>query len=280
MLTAGIPVAVRASPPADVQYKETHDRATRQVQPAWMRAKEASKQGQAHAYWTSKLRHAAFGVSPNAAYNGNWLTENQETQVTCYYCADASVVEALGAIAAPHFHPITLGSTPTQAQNNAAWLLNTSPYCDNSHNGGTAWYGTNARVPSPTGYPVPDVLNYETFGNTRYAWYLPVALPYYTSSSDTSRFEQDLGFDIDRGWPLAGNLWEVPRGPHLDGHPGGEIQHWMEIRGYGGYGGWVFYEDSASGAEPMLGWYTHAPPYNSTDSNKFVEILGGRGYVW
>jgi hypothetical protein len=81
---------------------------------------------------------------------------------------------------------------------------------------------------------------------------------------------------VHNGWPLIGDAWEVPNGPHLVGHPVNlEIYHWFTINGYNDWGNQTQYMDSATTIWPSV------PPYTSNfSSSTLVTILGGRGYVW
>ncbi len=188
-------------------------------------------------------------------YPGSWhLAANQTPQATSYYCGPASVHEALGAVGV------------SLSQSAAAAALNTTT-------AGTAWSGGGT---SPSGYPVPDVLNAHQNKN----YYVPqyVASP---TSSAINAYKGDLEFDIYAiGAPLVGDAWEVPGGPHLVGHPPNQqIFHWFEIRGYQNSGASTMYEDSVHGAS-SIGWSPNVPAYSSLSSSTIVTIISGRGYVW
>lgn len=178
------------------------------------------------------------------------LRPNQQGQITGYYCGPAAVSEALDL----------RGVGLSQSQ--AAGKLRTD-------GNGTAWSGVNANVGTTTGYPVPDVLNAYTN-----AGYVPVAVPYTPSGGDVGSFKSRLVSNVDTGYPLVGDGWEVPGGPHLAGHPNVEIFHWFTIRGYSSWGDQTQYEDSATTV-----WGT-VPPYQTMSTATIVTILGGRGYVW
>src|SRR2546430_12389867 len=125
------------------------------------------------------------GGYPSSAH----LAANQTSQATSYYCGPASVHEALG----------TIGISLSQAA--AATKLHTTVE-------GTAWSGGGT---SPSGYPVPDVLN----GSQRRNYYVPQPVSSATSSS-ISTYKRDLEVDIySVRAPLIGDAWEVPGGPHL-----------------------------------------------------------------
>lgn len=182
------------------------------------------------------------------------LAANQTPQTTSYYCGPAAVHEALGA----------LGVWLSQAA--AATALHTTT-------AGTAWSGGGT---SPSGYPVPDVLNRYQSRN----YYVPQPVSFATSGA-ISTYEHDLEMDVSAiRAPLVGDAWETPSGYHLVGHPGGQqIFHWFEIRGYYGSGATTLYEDSVHGAT-SIGWSGSVPAYSNLPSHQIVSIVGGRGYVW
>jgi hypothetical protein len=182
------------------------------------------------------------------------IAANQAPQETSYYCGPAAVHEALGAV----------GVSLSQAA--AASALRTTT-------AGTAWSGGGT---SPSGYPVPDVLNRYQSRN----YYVPQPVGSATSSA-IQTYESDLEMDISAiRAPVVGNAWETPSGYHLVGHPGGaQIFHWFEIRGYYGSGSTTLYEDSVHGAT-SISWSGNVPAYSNLPSYQIVSIVGGRGYVW
>jgi hypothetical protein len=182
------------------------------------------------------------------------IAANQTPQVTSYYCGPASVHEALGALGV------------SLSQYAAATALHTTT-------GGTAWSGGGT---SPSGYPVPDVLNRYQSRN----YYVPQPVSSATSGA-ISTYKGDLEMDISAiRAPVIGDAWEVPGGYHLVGHPGDHpIFHWFEIRGYYGSGATTLYEDSVHGAT-SISWSAGVPAYSSLPSNQIVSIVSGRGYVW
>jgi hypothetical protein len=190
------------------------------------------------------------GSFPSSAH----LAANQTSQATSYYCGPASVHEALGSI----------GISLSQAA--AATKLHTTTE-------GTAWSGGGT---SPSGYPVPDVLN----GSQGRNYYVPQPVSGPTSNA-ISTFKSDLKMDVYAvRAPLVGDGWEVPGGPHLVGHPTNrEIFHWFEIRGYQNSGGSTMYEDSVHGAG-SISWSGSVPAYSTLASSTIVTIISGRGYVW
>ena len=182
------------------------------------------------------------------------LAANQTPQATSYYCGPAAVHEALGALGV------------SLSQSAAATALHTTT-------AGTAWSGGGT---SPSGYPVPDVLNrYQTRN-----YYVPQPVSSATWSA-INKYENDLEMDISAiRAPLVGDAWEVPNGYHLVGHPGNaQIYHWFEIRGYYGSGATTLYEDSVHGAT-SISWSSAVPAYSPLLSSHIVSIVSGRGYVW
>jgi hypothetical protein len=190
------------------------------------------------------------GGYPSSAH----LAANQTAQATSYYCGPASVHEALG----------TVGVSLSQAA--AATKLHTTTQ-------GTAWSGGGT---SPSGYPVPDVLNASQGRN----YYVPQPVSSATSSA-IGTYKGDLKVDVYAvRAPLVGDAWEVPGGPHLVGHPiNREIFHWFEIRGYQDSGSSTMYEDSVHGAS-SISWSGSVPAYSTLASSTIVTIVSGRGYVW
>jgi hypothetical protein len=182
------------------------------------------------------------------------LIANQTPQATSYYCGPAAVHEALDAVGV------------SLSQSAAAAALHTTT-------DGTAWSGGGT---SPSGYPVPDVMN--RYQNRNY--YVPQYVASATSSA-ISQYENDLEMDISAiRTPLIGDAWEVPSGKQLQGHPSDRtIFHWFEIRGYYGSGGTTLYEDSVHGAT-SISWSGNVPAYSNQPSSEIVSILGGRGYIW
>jgi len=183
------------------------------------------------------------------------LPANQTPQITGYYCGPASVHEALDVLGAP------------LSQSAAAAALHTTP-------DGTAWSGGGT---SPSGFPVPDVLNAHQSRN----YYVPQSVSSATSSA-IQTYENDLEIDIYAlGVPLIGDAWETPSSAHhLVGHPADRtIFHWFEIRGYQSSGGSTMYEDSVHNAQ-SVSWHAGVPAYSTLPSSWIVSIVSGRGYVW
>jgi hypothetical protein len=191
------------------------------------------------------------GSLPKAAS----LFANQAPQITGYYCGPAAVHEALDALGV------------SLSQSAAATALHTTT-------DGTAWSGGGT---SPSGFPVPDVLNARENRN----FYVPQPVSWATSSA-ISTYESDLGSDIFvvRA-PLIGDAWETRYSDyHLVGHPTDRtIFHWFEIRGYESYGAATMYEDSVHNAS-SVSWSAGVPAYSTLPSEQIVSIVSGRGYVW
>jgi hypothetical protein len=201
----------------------------------------AIRQAQALSY----LRHRR----PAAART---LAATQQPQQRNYFCGPATVSEMLAQM------KVTLSQAVASRE------LRTT-------GSGTDWSNS-------AGYPVPRVLN----ANQKLRKYVAVGLPWTPTRAQIKTFEIDLVTDINHssGVPIAGNAYEVPGGPHLVGHPPGQlIMHWFDIRGYSRSGAITNYEDSVHGA-PSIGWSSAVPAYSSLASATVVYILGARGYVW
>ncbi|MFB7338671.1 C39 family peptidase [Streptomyces hydrogenans] len=100
-------------------------------------------------------------------------------------------------------------------------------------------------------------------------------LAYSPSAADKASYKSRLQVDIShyRG-SIAGNVWEVPNGPHLTGHPNKEIFHWVNIRGYKESGRYSQVQDPATSV------WSGVPANSPVDSDKLVVMMGGRGYQW
>jgi len=198
---------------------------------------------------TCGARCGGGGYPSSASFAGN-----QTPQITGYYCGPAAVHEALNSVGVG------------MSQQTAADHLNTTT-------AGTAWSGGGT---SPSGYPVPDVLNHHETRN----YYVP---QYVSSdgSSAVNQYEQDLTYDIYAvGAPAVGDAYEIPGGAHLNGHPKDrQIFHWFDIRGYTDSGASTMYEDSVHAATSVP-WYGGVPAYSTLASSKIVTIVEGRGYIW
>ena len=170
----------------------------------------------------------------------------QQGQASWYYCGPAALAE----VAATTGHPVSQGTA-------GAWM-GTNPQ------DGTTVAAMTGGLNHFVGQPVAQRDYYE------FVW-----LSYLPTADQRSAFLQRLEFDVRHGWPLVGDAWEVPGGPHLVGHPPNqELFHWFEIGGYGPGGGSVYYADSATTL------WSGVRPYSWYDTQTLITILGGRGYDW
>ena len=260
-LVIGLIVSAGLAQADDTAWKAAHDTdphlALTQQQLDATAAKRAAEApsaapliGALAAPWSECGSCGGGGSYPSSAS----LVANQTPQATSYWCGPAAVHEALGA----------LGVSISQSAAAAALHTTTA---------GTAWSGGGT---SPSGYPVPDVMNRYQSRN----YYVPQSVSSATSSA-ISTYERDLEMDVSAiRAPVIGNVWEVPNGQHLNGHPANlQIFHWFEIRGYYGSGGTTLYEDSVHGAT-SISWSGNVPAYSNQPSSQIVTMLGGRGYVW
>jgi hypothetical protein len=259
------PVPDAAAAPTDplaavAAYKASHDTDPHlPLAPAAQRAL-ALRMQQARAHLTARRAEALEGgASPDAT--GKTLTGTQQAQQTYYWCGPAATASALAVRG--------VSVSQSTAANQLGATVN-----------GTDWSGSDGNIPAAyqTGHPVADVLSYQLHGQG--ATYYPVGLPDSPSSSNVSAYQANLVTDIDNGWDLVGNAWEVPGGPHLVGHPSNqEIFHYFTIRGYSSSGANTQYQDSVHGAS-SISWSSGVPAYSTLSSNTITVINGGRGYVW
>jgi hypothetical protein len=263
-LAIGLFVSAGLAQADDVTWKTAHDTDPHLPLTPEQLKMTAEKRAAENPFGTGSASPLAFGVLDStcgSACDGGGgypssasIAANQTSQATSYYCGPASVHEALDAV----------GVGLSQAA--AASALRTTT-------AGTAWSGGGT---SPSGYPVPDVLNRYQSRN----YYVPQPVGSATSSA-IQTYENDLEMDISSiRAAVVGNAWEVPGGYHLVGHPANaQIFHWFEIRGYYGSGGTTLYEDSVHGAA-SISWSGSVPAYSSLPSYQIVSIVSGRGYVW
>jgi Peptidase_C39 like family len=177
------------------------------------------------------------------AYSAKYITSLlQEPQQTNYWCGPATVAEIVKS----------KGVSLTQSQ--AASYMGTTT-------NGTDWYNGT--------YPIRDALNH--FLNTSY--YEP-----YGTSVSASVFKTNLAYDIDHGWAIAGDAYEVVGGPHLVGHPNSNIFHWFAIDGYSNYADSTHYADSVSGAT-SISWNGSVPKYSTMSTSTIAVICDGRGFI-
>lgn len=181
------------------------------------------------------------GYTP--AYSSKYITSLlQEPQQTNYWCGPAAVAEIVKS----------KGVSLTQSQ--AASYMGTTT-------NGTDWYNGT--------YPIRDALNH--FLNTSY--YEP-----YGTSVSASVFKTNLAYDIDHGWGIAGDAYEVVGGPHLVGHPNANIFHWFAIDGYSNSADSTHYADSVSGAT-SISWNGSVPKYSTMSTSTIAVICDGRGFI-
>ncbi|MFB7373146.1 hypothetical protein ACFC0D_25240 [Streptomyces sp. NPDC056222] len=255
-VTVAAPAALAADPVAPgASYKAAYDTlGPQRLTPAQQRL-SAAKQAEAS--------RAYDGVRPRAALAGYKLSGGlHQSQKTSYWCGPATLVITQSAA----------DEVAGRSQQDAATLLKTN-------SSGTAWYGININVPSPTGYPMADALNYRLPG----AGYVPKALPYTPTATDKANFKQHITHNTDHDYAIAGNAWEVPGGPHLVGHPNIEIFHWVSIDGYNtdSAAGQVNYLDPVGGVSTsVISWAGSVPKSARISSDTITTIMGGRGYVW
>ncbi|MGW5419076.1 hypothetical protein [Streptomyces sp. NPDC003943] len=251
--------AVPASDPAPgASYKAAHDTLGPQRLTPAQRRLAAAKQAEAARTYESARTLSASGVLAGYKLSGGI----HQSQQTSYWCGPATLVIAQSA------HDEVGG----RSQQDAATLLRTTT-------SGTAWYGIDINVPSPTGYPMADALNYRLPG----AGYVPNALPYTPTATDKTAFRQHITHNTDYDYAIAGNAWEVPGGPHLVGHPNIEIFHWVTIDGYNTdtAAAEVDYLDPVGGVSTsVISWAGSVPKSAHISSDTLTTIMGGRGYVW
>lgn len=262
-LTLGLLASVGLARADDIAWKAAHDAdphltltAQQLASMAEKRAAESPSGDAVPTIFSVPYSECASCTGGGTSYPASAsLAANQTAQATSYYCGPASVHEALDA----------LGVSVSQSAAAAALHTTTD---------GTAWSGGGT---SPSGYPVPDVLNaYQSRNN-----YIPQPVASATSSA-INTYIQDLKMDIYAlRVPLIGDAWETKYSDyHLVGHPiDRTIFHWFEIRGYQNSGAGTMYEDSVHGAS-SIGWSASVPAYSTLPSNQIVSIVAGRGYVW
>jgi hypothetical protein len=177
---------------------------------------------------------------------------NQQAQKNSYYCGPATLSEMAGA------RGVSVSQDTAATKDN----LNTVNL------GQTPWYNGGGD------YPMARVLN-KYLGQ----FYVPVNLQGSPSAADKTAYRARLVSDIDDGWDIAGNAYEVAGGPHLVGHPNALIMHWFAIRGYDDYGATTLYEDSVHGCS-QISYQASVPAYSAMSSDTIAVIMGGRGYIW
>ncbi len=220
--------------------------------PSAVRAQLAGRQGAAAASVTSSTMPTGCGAGPHpfiagAPADAVWIQGlAQQGQANWYFCGPAALAE----VATTTGHPVSQGTA-------AAWM-GTNPQ------DGT----TVAAMTSGLNHFVGQVVAHRDY--YEFAW-----VDYAPTADQRSAFVQRLEYDVQHGWPVVGDAWEVPGGPHLVGHPPDqELFHWFEIGGYGPNGASVYYADSATTL------WSGVQPYSWYDTQTLVTILGGRGYAW
>jgi hypothetical protein len=189
---------------------------------------------------------------PNVVCGSNWVNLSQQSQTTTYYCGPATASEVLGVRSVYKSQSFLAGSS----------------YLKTDANGGTNW--------SP--YVMGPTLN--TLTNS--SWYIAVNGSGVGGGFSQSTWENDLTFDVDNSWAIAGNIVEYANtDPHLVGHPRSmTIYHWIGIYGYANYGGGSTYADSVHGDTQFWNWAANVPAYSTISSSDMTTLLNQRGFVW
>ncbi|MEU6880588.1 hypothetical protein [Streptomyces sp. NPDC046712] len=258
LLAVGLasPAALATEPVAPgADYKAAYDTlGPQRLTPAQQRLAAAKQAEASRAYDGLRTRAVLAGYKLSGGLH--------QSQKTSYWCGPAALVITQSA----------RDEVAGRSQQDAATLLKTN-------SNGTAWYGININVPSPTGYPMVDALNHRLPG----AGYVPKALPYTPTATDKANFKQHITHNTDNDYAIAGNAWEVPGGPHLVGHPNIEIFHWVAIDGYNTdtAAAQVNYLDPVGGVSTsVISWAGSVPKSAHISSDTITTIMGGRGYVW
>jgi hypothetical protein len=191
------------------------------------------------------VRSAGLGCAASASDRVVLANLNQQGQVTNYYCGPATVSEMAATRGAP---------------------------VDQSTSGG--WMGTDPNTGTNVDQLVRGLNHF--VGDPGGGSYGFVSLSYNPTADERAGFVSKLRSNLTTfgGWPVAGDAWEVPGGPHLVGHPDVEIFHWIEIGGLGDGDTATYYADSATTV------WSGVPAYSWIDTQAMVTILGGRGYAW
>lgn len=177
----------------------------------------------------------------------------QYPQEKNYYCGPATAKSILGA----------RGYNPTQA------TLASYDWLETEYWEGTPWWVGSASG----GYnPMQYTLN-------KYQ-----GISYYTlygSTVTTNDVKVRVPYSIDRDYGVAGNVWEVPGGTYLPGHPQGyEIFHWVAIDGYYDYGDSIHYAEPVYNAS-SVSWYQNVTnKFYTVSTSTMAYVLDGRGMIW
>ncbi|MFA5786327.1 MAG: hypothetical protein WDA71_04980 [Actinomycetota bacterium] len=209
---------------------------------------------------------------PDGGGGARVLPVQQQPQTKNYYCGPATAVEILQALG---HATSTYNQALTQTELARSWWLYTDYY------GGTPWFGHPAWSCSDAGnyacYVMRNTLNHWRTGSND-GYYVPRRAP------DDSTYTQDLVFDIDRGWPIAGDMYQPANNStlHLNGHPWDRsLKHWIALAGYRGTGGTeTYYADSASSEAVSYGGAV--PPYSFYASSRIaaMERAWPFGHIW
>jgi hypothetical protein len=199
-------------------------------------------------------------VAPTTACVVRRVSLTQQPQQTKYYCGPATASEVLGTRGVSK-------SQDTLAGPKTAPFTNLKVYSDPT-NYQTSW---NPYVLGPT-------LN----KYTNSSWYSAVNGSGVGGGFSQATWQADLGFDIDNGWAIAGNIVEYAnRDPHLVGHPRTvTIYHWIAIFGYSSSGSDTTYADSVHGDTQFWTWARNVPATSTISSSSMTTLLNQRGFVW
>jgi uncharacterized membrane protein len=196
-------------------------------------------------------------MAPTTAYTAKAVSMTQQRQTTTYYCGPATASEVLR----------TRGVSVSQSTLASNTYLHVIHDPNNRKTWGTSW---NPYVMGPT-------LN--TLTNS--SWYSAVNGTGVRGGFTSATWQADLGFDIDNGWAIAGNIVEYAGGAHLVGHPGDKtIYHWIGIYGYSSSGASTRYADSVHGDTGFWPWAANVPAYSTISSSTMTTLLNRRGFVW
>ncbi|NUT53956.1 MAG: hypothetical protein HOV94_42705 [Saccharothrix sp.] len=204
-----------------------------------------AKDKEALAYLDEKSR------SLSAQATNLWL--DWQRQETGWWCGPASVSE------------ITNARGVGMGQDEAARELGTTE-------DGTAWWTRNwAGI---VYYPVQSVLN----DRIETDYYEVKPLSSWPTGSEIRTYQANLVYNVDRGWHLAGNTYEVAGSSYrLNNHPlGRTIWHWVAIYGYDNSGDTTHYADSIA---TYGDGYEYVQRYNAIGSLTIAVAMGERGYI-
>jgi hypothetical protein len=201
---------------------------------------------------TSSSDCPSLQSGPDALCGSNRVPLVQQSQDNSYYCGPAAASEVLDVRGVS-------ASQSTLAGNN---------YLKTDANGQTSW---NPYVMGPT-------LNTLTNSSA----YVAVNGSGVGGGFSQATWQNDLIYDVDNGWAVAGNIVEYANtDPHLVGHPRTvTIYHWIGIYGYLDYGTFTSYADSIHGDSSIWSWAVNVPAYSWIPSSDMTTLLNQRGFVW